>query len=241
MTQNTSSAVMQQRAEAHDSLDDFPTPPWATRALFEHVIIPNVGSLPRHGLKMQRCWEPCANRGYMYLPLKEYFAFVAATDIFDYGMGYYQHDFLMPYMPGPIDATGVDWIITNPPFRLALDIIKRGIEVSRVGVAVLVRTSFEEGTDRYKRLFQQLQPSLMGAFTERVIIHKGILRDPSKQYWNPKGRNKETGKKTGAWQKPSTATSYKWMVWIRGMSPRPQIWIPPCRQQLERPGDYPNV
>jgi hypothetical protein len=33
VTQNRSSAVMQQRSEPHDSLDDFPTPPWATRAL----------------------------------------------------------------------------------------------------------------------------------------------------------------------------------------------------------------
>ena len=36
--QNTSHAVMAQRFEAKDSLDDFPTPPWATRALLEHVI-----------------------------------------------------------------------------------------------------------------------------------------------------------------------------------------------------------
>jgi hypothetical protein len=33
--QNTSHAVMAQRSEAKDSLDDFPTPPWATRALIE--------------------------------------------------------------------------------------------------------------------------------------------------------------------------------------------------------------
>ena len=34
MAQNTSTAVMARRAEAPDSLDFFPTPPWATRALF---------------------------------------------------------------------------------------------------------------------------------------------------------------------------------------------------------------
>ena len=38
MEQNTSHAVMAQRHESLDSLDDFPTPPWATRALLEHVI-----------------------------------------------------------------------------------------------------------------------------------------------------------------------------------------------------------
>jgi hypothetical protein len=29
---------MQRRHEAHDSLDDFPTPPWATRALCERLV-----------------------------------------------------------------------------------------------------------------------------------------------------------------------------------------------------------
>ena len=37
--QNTSHAVMAQRAELKNSLDDFPTPPWATRALLEHVVV----------------------------------------------------------------------------------------------------------------------------------------------------------------------------------------------------------
>jgi hypothetical protein len=31
-------AVMAQRREPPDSLDYFPTPPWATRALFRHVL-----------------------------------------------------------------------------------------------------------------------------------------------------------------------------------------------------------
>ena len=40
MKQNTSAAVMAQRKESRRSLDDFPTPPWATRALVEHVLKP---------------------------------------------------------------------------------------------------------------------------------------------------------------------------------------------------------
>lgn len=36
--QNTSHAVMAQRIEAKDSPDDFPTPPWATRALCEYIL-----------------------------------------------------------------------------------------------------------------------------------------------------------------------------------------------------------
>jgi hypothetical protein len=71
----------------------------------------------------------------------------------------------------------------------------------------------------------------MGVFAERVIMHKGMMRDPSKEYWD---------ERTQSMKRPSTATSYKWMVWIEGMTPRPQIWIPPCRRKLEREGDYPG-
>ena len=45
MSQNRSSAVMQQRSEPHDSLDDFPTPPWATRALCQHLQGPSASRL----------------------------------------------------------------------------------------------------------------------------------------------------------------------------------------------------
>lgn len=34
----TSTAVMARRVEPADSLDFFPTPPWATRAFCEHVM-----------------------------------------------------------------------------------------------------------------------------------------------------------------------------------------------------------
>ena len=63
---NTSHAVMSQRFESHENLDDFPTPHWATRALLEYVLKPNE-------LKQQSCWEPACGRGYMSETLKEYF------------------------------------------------------------------------------------------------------------------------------------------------------------------------
>ena len=56
--QNISHAVMAQRHEAKDSLDDFPTPPWATRALLEHVI-------NGKDLNLQSCWEPACGEGHM--------------------------------------------------------------------------------------------------------------------------------------------------------------------------------
>lgn len=74
---------MQQRSEPHHSLDDFPTPPWATRAMLEHM--------QRHfgwSWEGQSVREPAANRGHMVKPLAERFARVEASDIHDYGAGF---------------------------------------------------------------------------------------------------------------------------------------------------------
>ena len=79
--QNTSHAVIAQRAEARDSLDDFPTPPWATRALIEHVLDNKV-----HLSKMV-CLEPACGVGHMSKVLREYFGEVRSADIYPYGYG----------------------------------------------------------------------------------------------------------------------------------------------------------
>lgn len=158
--QNRSTAVMQRRAEPHDSLDDFPTPPWATRALCEWLGTRTVGSAVR---------EPTANRGHMVRPLSEYFERVEASDIFDYGAGFPVRDYLF----GPMPDT--DWTIFNPPFRLAQQFIERGIVTSRDGVAAIVRSAFLEGMGRYKDLFSLKPPTDVLQFTERVVMHKGKL------------------------------------------------------------------
>ena len=160
MGRNTSSAVMQQRSEPHDSLDDFPTPPWATRALCERL-----GDLS--GLT---CREPAANRGHMVRPLSEHFARVIASDIHDYGAGFPVKDFL--FLSG---TDLVDWTITNPPFRLAEEFIRHAITTSRKGVAVIVRSAFLEGQGRYAALFSKHRPRLILQFAERVVMHKGRL------------------------------------------------------------------
>lgn len=164
MSQNTSTAVMQRRVEAHDSLDDFPTPPWATRALCEFLI--DVGL----DVRDYSCREPAANRGHMVKPLTEYFATVDASDVHDYGAGYPVRDYLFP---GDLDA--VDFTITNPPFRLAEQFIERAAATSRIGFAVIVRAAFLEGQGRFDRLFSKNPPSFVLQFTERVVMHKGRL------------------------------------------------------------------
>tara|TARA_R110000787_G_scaffold19874_7_gene59147 strand:+ start:27 stop:674 length:648 start_codon:yes stop_codon:yes gene_type:complete len=212
MGQNTSHAVMSQRIEAHDSLDDFPTQPWATRAFVEHVL-KAIGVDPQN----LTAWEPACNRGFMARPLAEYFKHVHTSDIFDYGWQGQQRtcDFLWPDSEpsGPID-----WVITNPPFRLAQQFIQRGLSVARDGMAVIVRSQFSEGINRYNEIYGPNPPNVEVHYAERVPMVKGRC-DP----------------------KASTATAYSWFVWRKNAERLPSIWIPPCRKALERDGDYDDV
>lgn len=206
MGQNTTHAVMAQRIEPPDSLDDFPSPPWAARALCEHVL----GG--QDALWRDTCWEPAANRGFMARGLANYFAEVWESDIERYGRAIPRHDFLFGGIPSQRQA---DWIISNPPFRLAAAFISQGIQQARLGTAMLVRTQFLEGVGRFNNLFFPRPPTTIAQFAERVPMVKGRC-DP----------------------KASTATAYCWLVWEKGATGTAFMWIPPCRSQLERPGDY---
>lgn len=213
MAQNTSHAVMQQRHEAHDSLDDFPTPPWAVRALCEHILIPEYQRTGwANDLRGMSAWEPAANRGYMVRPLQEYFGKVHGSDVHDYGAGFEQQDFLLP---GSVTAGEYAWIITNPPFRLAAQFAERADWMANDGFALLTRIAFIEGVDRYNTLFNVNPPDIVAPFVERVPMVKG-RHDPE----------------------ASTATAYCWLVWRRKETqPTRLIWIPPCRRQLQKPTD----
>lgn len=202
--QNTSHAVMAQRFEAKDSPDDFPTPPWATRALIEHVIGSDV-------VAGQTCLEPACGRGHMSKPLQEYFSEVDSSDAFYYGYGQ-----IRDFLEYPFEAQSHDWVITNPPFRLAEEFVARSMLVARRGVAILARTVFLESVGRYKSIFRETPPSKFAQFTERVPMIKGRV-DP----------------------RASTATGYAWFVWDKQTNRGPQLmWVPPCRRMLERDGDY---
>lgn len=166
MGQNTSSAVMAQRREPKDSLDDFPTPPWGTRALLEFLV--NICAVdPNMTVR-----EPAANRGHMVKALQEFFIPpIIASDVADYGAGFPVEDYLFPGDPTPI----VDWTITNPPFRLAEEFIHKATRRSRHGCAMLVRTSFIEGVGRHTRIFSYIPPDYVLQFTERLVMHQGKL------------------------------------------------------------------
>ena len=120
------------------------------------------------------------------------------------------------FLTEPYGDGSYDWVVTNPPFRLAAAFVLRALRVARCGVAIFERTVFLEGVHRYQLLFQNNPPTTVSPFVERVPIVKGRLDKSA-----------------------ATATSYAWMVWKKRDDRKAQLlWIPPCRKSLERSEDY---
>lgn len=227
-------AVMAQRTEPPDSLDFFCTPPWATRAFCEHVLGMSPGCglarFPGRALSLaaRTVWDPAAGEDHMALPLGEYFHAVHRSDVHDYGCGYDIGSFVgegldrveCPFR-GSNGFGGPDWIAFNPPFNLGIEFVRRALEEATCGVAVLQRSVWMEGEERYA-LFQEHPPALVAVYSERVPMHRGK--------WVVNG---------------STATSYAWFVWfVADEDPRPTelMLIPPgCRKALTRRDDQLRV
>lgn len=201
---------MQRRVEAPDSLDYFPTPPWATRAVIPHLLSldPALGS--------SLIWEPGCGEGHMAEALRETGATVCATDVHDYGYGDGVLDALDRV--AVVDRFGPkqpDWLITNPPFKVAVEFAELGLWCALRGVALLVRTSWLEGGDRFRRLYQPNPPALILQYSERVPMTEGR--------WDPDA---------------STATSYCWVIWVCGSTETRFGWIEPGqRKALTHPDD----
>ncbi len=222
--QNRSTAVMQRRRVAPDSLDYFPTPPFATRALCEFL----QAGPPSLTLGDLTVWEPACGELHMARPLGEYFGMVRASDVHSYGA----HE-VMDFLFFGAQEPATDWIITNPPFLLAEAFIETALTVAKGGVAMLLRSAFLEGQDRHATLFEDCPPNYVLQFTERVVMLKDRLIRA--------GATDPFADRPGT--KASSATSYCWFVWIgggRGWRDTRLRWIAPCRHRLERPRDYPD-
>jgi len=156
-----SRAIMSSRVEADDSLDYFPTPPWATRALIDLVLFEALSIEVNDAI----AWEPACGEGHIAEVLSEYFREVVASDIHDYGYGEHVVDFLVcEQLARKEDA---DWIITNPPFGAKSEaFLLHALELATVGVAMFVRLQWLETEGRYERVFSQFPPTLIAFFAE---------------------------------------------------------------------------
>lgn len=103
----------------------------------------------------------------------------------------------------PID--GSFDIITNPPYKIALDFCKKGLELLQDGekMAMFLKIQFLEGQERYK-FFKENPPKKIYVASKRLNCAKDGNFDKYK----------------------SSAVCYAWFVWEKGFVRSPEIdWI----------------
>lgn len=224
-------AVMNQRSDPTLSLDDFPTPPWATRAL-ARIVLPALG----YSIKGKRVLEPAAGRGIMSAVLADEGAQVVTSDIMQYADGA-RLDLVGSFVGEGLDVVAVgddfDAVITNPPFAIGLQFAQRALRVSREAVAFLCRSNWAEGVRRYEGLFRDQPPTAIAQFVERVPMTAG-------GYFTVGSGERVPAERGGYDPNATTATAYSWFVWILN-APKVRhpalIFIPPCRTTLEAADD----
>lgn len=188
MAANTSSAVMASNVTPVGALELFPTPPWTTRTVCIEVLAPR-------GLifKTATAWDPCCGKGHMAIPLRESFpAGVFASDVHDWGFGD-RRDLDFTFATAADIPFPIDWVIANPPFKLAEAFLDRGLMFARKGVALLLRLQWIEGVGRFERVFgTDRRPAIVAPLAERAAMIEGV--------WDPQA---------------SSATAYAWFIFTR--------------------------
>ena len=137
---------------AEGDFDFYPTPPWATRALFESGF--KLG-------KDETVWEPACGMGHMEDTIKEYHPpqNVVGTDLI-HGQDFFKTN---------IEA---DWLITNPPFDIINSFTLHALEKAKRGVAMFVRYPFLETQGRYNTIFSKYHPTSIYQFYQRVKLNR---------------------------------------------------------------------
>ena len=124
--------------------DYYPTPPEATQALLDFLNIP-------HGTVI---WEPACGEGHMVQVMEKNGFEVIATDIQS------GTDFLTAEMP-----CNTEWIITNPPFSLAEQFIRRSAEHNKP-FALLLKSQYWHAAKR-EALYWEITPEYVLPLTWR--------------------------------------------------------------------------
>lgn len=158
------------------------------------------------GIKLSnRVLEPACGEGHLSKRLEEFGYSVLSTDLIDRGYGKGGVDFLKDYN----EANKWDGdIITNPPFKFALQFVKHGLKIVENGrkVIMFLKITFLEGVERGE-FFKTNPPKKVLVFSKRIMCAKN--------------GNFEEMKAGGG-----SAVAYAWFIWEKGFQGKPEIeWI----------------
>jgi len=133
-------------------------------------------------------WEPACGRGAISEVLIEHGLSVVSTDLIARGYGAGGIDFLLEWQPRAPN------VVSNPPFKLALEFAQNAIALTTGKVALLLRLAWLESTARLP-FFTSHPPARVWVFSARLpMMH----------------RHGWTGRKA------SSAIPHAWFVWERG-------------------------
>lgn len=119
-------------------LDFYETPRWAVSSLLYH----------HPAIADSRVLEPCSGRGAIADALKQAGCDLLTNDLDDAQPSMLHYDATNETFWEVMKSIGVqyDWVVTNPPFDCAFDLLKHALKHTRRGVAVLLRKTFLEPT-----------------------------------------------------------------------------------------------
>lgn len=142
-----------------------------------------------------KVWECACGEGHLSRVLQSRGHDVLSTDIVDRGFGDGVIDFLK--YNGKFDGD----IITNPPYKYALEFVKHALDIVPDGnnVAMLLRVLFLEGRKR-RDFFEKFPP-------KKIYISSGRINCCKNGDFNKKDRK---GK--------YSALAYAWFIWEKGYS-----------------------
>lgn len=146
-------------------------------------------------------WEPACGEGHISKVLEEAGYNVYSSDLIYRGFGDPEpFDFLKDCLD---DFDG--YIITNPPYKYALEFCQTALETVKDGckVAMFLKLTFLEGKGR-KQFFTKNPPKTVYVFSGRVKCAKN-------------GDFESLG---------SSAVAYAWFIWEKGFTGNPVIkWV----------------
>ncbi len=138
-------------------------------------------------------WEPACGVGHISNKLKEAGYHVVNSDIVDRGCNDLTCDFLQ-YIGTRVKVD----IVTNPPYKMALEFVKKALDMVDEGVHVVMflKLQFLEGKER-KEFFRENQPKYVYVFSKRVMCAKN-------------------GDFDGIRSMGGSTIAYAWYVWEKG-------------------------
>ena len=146
-------------------------------------------------------WECACGEGHMAKVLEEKGYKVISTDLVYRGYG---NEETVDFLQEQVTEFDGD-IITNPPYKYALQFVEKALESVKTGrkVAMFLKLQFLEGKSR-KKFFLKYPPKTVYVSSSRLIC---AMNGEFEKY-------------------PSSAVAYAWFVWEKGYKGNPEIkWI----------------